>query len=243
MIDAPDDIMLKANCRGRFTADDFQFVVNVLSKSRADAVPLAKLLADESTRDCVLDHDLVYKALLDDTSFLRVSPDFYFYVLTRRVLTQSGIDDRSLTDYIAAVLVEFGRRAVAQNDQRTAPLFAHPYISDLLMIMAKAGPWERLMIRAHVGDYSLFISGIFADRVRAQCELRGGPGIKFYEEVGGGSYLAAGTDRLADETEHRAVYRRLGGAFREVRRALNHLSADILHLHGGNHLLPHPGAA
>ncbi|NJL19203.1 MAG: hypothetical protein HC901_02630 [Bdellovibrionaceae bacterium] len=43
-------------------------------------------------------------------------------------------------------------------------------------------------------------------------------------------YLEAAESRLVDETDHRAVFDRLGHEFRTVRRALNHLSNNVLHL-------------
>ncbi|MDX6767362.1 MAG: hypothetical protein SFU85_11295 [Candidatus Methylacidiphilales bacterium] len=230
--------MLKANCRGQFTADDFQFVVRTLSRSRKDAVPLADLLADEDTRDCVVDHDLVYRELLDECHCLKVSPAFYFYVLVRQASRRAGIDDREMADYISAVLVEFGRKAVSARDGEVNSLFAYPYISDMLLMLKDAGPWERLMISSHIADYSLFVSGVFADRVRAQNRLRGGPDLRFYEEMGQSHYRAASNERLVEETEHKRVFRQLGERFHQVRRVLNELAENVLHLSGGHSLLP-----
>ncbi|NJL19204.1 MAG: hypothetical protein HC901_02635 [Bdellovibrionaceae bacterium] len=169
--------MLKANCRAQFTADDFEFVVRTLSRSPQDAVPLVDLLSDEDTRDEVMDHDALYRELLDNHNCLKVSPAFYFYVLVRRVLMWAGINDRHMADYLSAVLVEFGRHSAHHDGPQSTPLFAYPYLSDLLILVQNAGPWERLMIRAHMGDTALFIGGIFADRVRAQCRTarRTGP--------------------------------------------------------------------
>jgi hypothetical protein len=234
--------MLKADSRAQFTADDFQFVVRTLSRSKTDAVPLSDLLADEDTRDCVLDHELIYRELLENGQCLKVSPSFYFYVLLRRAFMRAGIDNRELTDYTAAVLVEFGRKAVSAKGGEATTLFAYPYISDLLIMMKDAGPWERLMIRAHVADYALFISGIFADRVRAQNRLRGGPDLRFYEEIGQSNYEAASKERLVDETEHKLVFRRLGSQFHDVRRLLNHVADNVLHLSPHPPMLP-PHAA
>jgi hypothetical protein len=230
--------MLKADCRAQFTADDFQFVVRTLSRSRKDSVPLAELLSDDDTRNCVLDHELIYKEIMDAGGCLKVSPSFYFYVLLRHAFIRAGIDNRELADYTAAVLVEFGRKAVAETPGSSHTVFAYPYISDLLIMLKEAGPWERLMIRAHVADYSLFISGLFADRVRAQNRRRGGPDLHFYEEIGQSNYEAASKERLVDETEHKQVFRSLGERFHDVRRLLNHVSENVLHLSTHPYLLP-----
>jgi len=101
--------VIQANCRAQFTADDFSFVVRTLARSERDAVSLVSLLSDEAERDAILDHELVYRSLIDDGGCLRVSAAFYFYVLTRRVLRQVGLEERALTDYVAAVLLAFSR--------------------------------------------------------------------------------------------------------------------------------------
>ena len=56
--------MIQANCRDRFTAEDFDFVVKTLSKSPGDSVGLQELLTDAEVRDTVLDHELLVDAIL-----------------------------------------------------------------------------------------------------------------------------------------------------------------------------------
>ena len=105
------DPMIRANCRDRFTAEDFSFIVATLGKSRADSVSLTALLSDQDTRDSILDHELLFQAILSATANLSISPQLYFYVLTRHVLKESGLPDRRLCDYIASLLETFSRTA------------------------------------------------------------------------------------------------------------------------------------
>ena len=100
--------MIQANCRAQFTADDFSFVVRVLAKSQRDAVSLVSLLSDEAERDAILDHDMIYDSVVDSSGCLQVSAAFYFYILTRRVLRRASLDERALTEYVAAVLAFTG---------------------------------------------------------------------------------------------------------------------------------------
>ena len=58
----------------RLTADDFTFIVKVLSRSETDHVSLVKLLVDEDTRDAILDHELLAKAILESPQRLPISP-------------------------------------------------------------------------------------------------------------------------------------------------------------------------
>ena len=110
--------MIRANCRDRFTAEDFTFIVKTLGKSRADAVSLTALLSDQDTRDSILDHDLLFQAILSETAHLSISPQLYFYVLTRHVLKESGLPDRCLCDYIASLLETFSRTARLKSPVR-----------------------------------------------------------------------------------------------------------------------------
>ncbi len=110
--------MIRANCRDRFTAEDFLFIVKILGKSRADAVSLTALLSDQDTRDSILDHDLLFQAILSETAHLSISPQLYFYVLTRHVLKEPGLPDRCLCDYIASLLETFSRTARLKSPWR-----------------------------------------------------------------------------------------------------------------------------
>src|ERR1700737_4821763 len=101
--------MVRANCRARFTAADFDFVVRTLARSQSDHVSLVDLLSDSDTRDSVLDHPRLVDAILSHAGHLQISSQFYFYVLARHVLQQAGITDRKLCDYIASVLETFSR--------------------------------------------------------------------------------------------------------------------------------------
>ena len=75
--------MIQANCRARFTAADFDFVVRTLARSQSESVSLVDLLADSETRDSVIDSPRLVEAILCNDSQLRISSQFYFYVLAR----------------------------------------------------------------------------------------------------------------------------------------------------------------
>src|SRR5437879_12241820 len=101
--------MIRANCRARFTAADFDFIVRTLARSRGDSVSLVDLLSDSETRDSILDHPRLVDAILCNAGHLHISSQFYFYVLARHVLQQAGIVDRKLCDYIDSLLESFSR--------------------------------------------------------------------------------------------------------------------------------------
>lgn len=223
--------MITANCRDRFTAEDFSFVVETLARSEKDSVSLVKLLTDADTRDEVLDHPQLLKMVLENGGPLRISPHLYFYILTRHVLKETGIESRSLTDYVAALLETFSDRARMRSpaDGSTNPV---QYLSDMLVALKQASPTQSFLIRAHVGNYSLFISGIFRESVETRAQ-RGAPDLSFYEDMGRSNYRAAAGHHVARSASLADIYDELSERFRDVRKALNHLSDSLLHFSEG----------
>jgi hypothetical protein len=107
------------------------------------------------------------------------------------------------------------------------------YVSDMLVALKQASPTQTFLIRAHIGNYSLFISGIFRESVESRAQ-RGAPDLSFYEDMGRSSYRAAASHQVARSASLSQVLEQLADAFRQVRSALNHLSDTLLHLDSSN---------
>lgn len=224
--------MITANCRDRFTAEDFDFVVKTLGKSPRDSVSLQSLLTDSDTRDAILDHENLLEAILSGVSRLSISPQLYFYILTRHVLKKTGINDRTLTDYIASLLECFSRtaRMASPTDESGQPI---QYLSDMLLALRNASPSQAFLIRAHVGNYALFITGIFHENVQRRMQ-RGAPDFSFYEGLGRSNFKSAANHEVARTCKLSDTYDALAERFREIRLALNGLSDRLLHLDTGH---------
>ncbi|MGI8481917.1 MAG: hypothetical protein ACR2MF_07640 [Chthoniobacterales bacterium] len=227
--------MIRANCRERFTAADFDFVVRTLARSPVDHVSLVELLSDAETRDSVLDHPRLVDAILSDTRHLYISSQFYFYVLARHVLRQAGIADRKLCDYVASLLETFSRMNGMQSPHAAEKL-ERQYVSDMLIALTRATPEQAFLLRAHVGNYSLFISGIFHENTQRR-SLRGAPDIEFYERIGRTNYQLLASHATARRCELSDVYEGLSERFHEVRLALNQLSDQLLNFDEPNSYL------
>lgn len=219
--------MIQANCRARFTAEDFSFIVKALSRSRSDSVTLAELLTDLEIRDSVLDHRLLFDAVLSQPSNLRISPQLYFYILIRHVLKETGISDRKLADYIASLLETFSRTAGLRSPVAGEANF--DYVSDLMLALRDASPVQTFLLRAHVGNYSLFLSGIFHENVQRRSQ-RGAPNFGFYEDIGRMNYKVVSHHAVARSCELTGIYEALAEQFHEIRLALNRLSDGLLSL-------------
>src|ERR1700737_3562538 len=220
--------MIRANCRARFTAADFDFVVRTLARSKTDHVSLVDLLSDVETRDSILDHPRLVDAILSNAGYLRISSQFYFYVLARHVLQQAGVVDRKLCDYVGSLLEAFSRANRLQPPDKIEN-HSREYISDMLIGLSRATPEQAFLLRAHVGNYSLFISGIFHENTQRR-SLRGGPDLKFYEEVGRTNYHLVAEHATARQCELDDVFGEISDRLPVWRVALNQLSDQLINL-------------
>ena len=99
----------------------------------------------------------------------------------------------------------------------------------MLIALRTASSAQSFLIRAHVGNYSLFITGIFHENTQHR-SLRGAPNLAFYEQVGRRSYHLLSSHATARRCELNDVYAELADRFHDVRVALNELSDRLLHL-------------
>ena len=221
--------VIQPNCRVQFTAEDIDFIVSILGSKAGDAQCLVKLLADEETRDVILDDDALYQAFLEHRGCLRVSSHFYFYVLVRHVLRRAGIHDRAVADYVAEVLCEFSRtertRCLAAGGQASVE-----YLFEMIAALDRADERDRFCIRAHIGNHSLFLTGLFPDRVRFRAENRGFPNLRYYEALGEMNFRVASDHRLADRYSLGPIFSTLAERFQDARLALNDVSQRLFSL-------------
>lgn len=221
--------MIQPNCRMQFTAADIDFILSALDSKTDQRECLVQLLADEETRDLILDDELLHRALLERHGYISVSSHLYFYVLVRQVLKRAGVLDRSVADYVAEILAEFSRtertRCVVPGEQ--VPM---DYFFEMLAALQRADERTSFFIRAHIGNHSLFFSGVFYDRVRYRNETRGFPDVDYYEQLGRSSFRMASDHRLAKRYDLAPIFNVLADQFRETRLALNDLSERVLTL-------------
>ena len=227
--------MIQPNCRVQFAAEDIDFILSVLGAKIETAECLTKLLADEESRDLILDDEALFHALLERRGCLRVSTRFYFYILIRHVFRRSDIQERAVADYVAEVLAEFARteRARCVVPGQTNPL---DYLFEMLTALRTADDRTSFFIRVHIGNHSLFLSGVFPERIRFRAEMRGFPDLKYYEGLGRTHFRMASDHRLAQKYEVAKIYNTLAERFQATRLALNDI-ADRLFSIGENYSL------
>jgi hypothetical protein len=227
-------MMIRPNCRAQFAAEDIDFILSVLGRKIGTAECLVKLLADEDSRDLILDDEALLHALLERHGFVRVSSRFYFYILVRQVLRRSGIQDRAVADYVAEVLAEFSR---AERARCVVPGQATPldYFFEMLAALQTADDRTSFLIRVHIGNHSLFLSGVFPARIRFRAETRGSPGLKYYEGLGRSQYRAASDHQLARRYDVAGIFNTLAERFETTRLALNDITDRYFSIGDANH--------
>jgi len=232
--------LIQANCRVQFTVEDIEFILATLGQKISTAETLVKLLADEESRDLILDDESLLRTVLEHRQCLRISTHFYFYILVRQVFRRSGIRERPLADYVASVLADF-----SQAERMRAPIHGQPmdYFVDMLAALQTADDTTRFYMRAHIGNHSLFLSGVFPDRIRFRAERKGCPDLTYYEGLGRANYRVASDHRLARKYDLDGIFNLLAERFQETRLALNELRENLVSLGDpdySNLLLPPP---
>ncbi len=221
--------MILANVRGRLRGPDFRLVV--LALARGDAARRARFerLLLEQGPDLLLDEPGLLDALLAVRTLAVPSAPLFAYVAVRHTLRVAGVDDRTLADYLAALLLEFGDHdrhcRLRQTDDAT-----YHYLVDMVTDLAAHGDaGERgFLLRVHVGNYSLWLAGLFPDYVAARRSRKGGPDLPYYDELGREGYRLAAAHRLAEHLGVATIYRTAAERFPTLRVAFNRLSDRVL---------------
>ncbi len=104
------------------------------------------------------------------------------------------------------------------------------YLTDMLTAVAALSGEAAFVTRAHVGNYTLFMAGIFPDHLRYREWVRGSPGIAYYEDVGSTSYCLAADHRQARHEGLDEVLRTIGESFTCVREGLNEVADRLMHV-------------
>jgi hypothetical protein len=221
--------VIQPNCRMQFTAEDVEFILGVLAPQSGAAECLVKLLADETARDLILDDESLFRALLEQRRCLRVSTHFYFYVLVRHVFKRSGIENREVADYVAEVLANYSR---IENTRCVLGAKPQPldYFFEMVAALEQADDHTGFFIRTHIGNHSLFLSGIFPGRIRYRAEHKGAPNLKYYEELGRANFRVASDHRLAHKYDLASIFGTLSERFHATRLALNDLTDRLFSL-------------
>lgn len=220
--------MLLGNVRGSLTRDDAQLALQLIGRASRTALEEAENALRERGMDALLDDPRLLEALLDAPSRLgmRVSWPLFCYVIVRQALIRAGEGDRALADYVAAIVLHFGERGRAtridQHDDQE-----YDTLAALLDDVDDHDGRRSFFVRQHLGNYALWLSGLFPDRIEQRRWRRGGPDLEYYEEMGKRGFQLAADHRLAHEHGVDALFREAAARFAVLRIALNQMSDSV----------------
>ena len=219
--------MIQATVRRHLTRDDAQLVARLIARDAGTPLEeIERKLADEGI-DAVLDDPRLPTAMLRAGQGMWTSLPLFSYVMVRHALRRLGEDDRRLADYVAAVLMHFGMR---DNAHRVSAADDQVYDSLTALLADVDDPDGRrsFLVRTHLGNYALWLSGLFPDYIEHRKWRRGGPDLDYYEEMGRRGYQLAAGHRLADEHGIATLFTTAAERFGLLRAALNDVSDSLL---------------
>jgi hypothetical protein len=218
--------MILAYTRHRLTRDDAQLAARLLATEIGeDARVLESRLADEGI-DAILDDPRLPGALLRQPRGAHASLALFTYVMVRQALRRAGEDDRGIADYVSAIVLNFGLRDRAHrialtDDER------YDAIVELCQDLDDPDARRRFLVQTHLGNYALWLSGIFPDFIEQRRWKRGGPDLEYYEEMGRRGFELAADHRLAEANGMAELYSNVAEHFGTLRAALNSVSDTL----------------
>ncbi len=214
--------MIVPNVRASFGRADAAFVIWLLSRgAEAERDRLEERLREEGF-DALLDDPRTLNAVLAGPSFSTASLELTFYVLVRQALLESGIRDRILADYLTSLVVAFSRTGRSFRPAEEPGEFY--YLTDLVAAGDAATGARAHALRVHLGEFALWLSGLFPDHITARVRRRGAPGLDYYEQLGATGYRMAARMAGAQDTGLQDVYRLCADGFPALRCTLNRIA-------------------
>jgi len=210
---------------------DLLFLFEHFPTPGVDAVKAAQMALERpNTIDSLLESDYVYEALHDQqVMWLEVSPRLFFNVLLRRSLPgRRNAVERHTLHYLANLLGLFARTErlyqVQAGDEQ-----AFKYIVDLVQEAAQAGPERSFMVHSHIGNYALFLAGMFRPHLEHRHRHRRRPvSVEYYCKMGRSYYFTASRHWLAGKFGLSGVFGELSGRFDYYRDGIERMQAEYL---------------
>jgi len=222
--------MIQATVRHRLSRDDAQLIARLIARDSGQPVDEIEQAISDQGIDAVLDDPRLPAALMRAGQGACASLPLFLYVMVRHALRRVGEEDRRMADYVAAMLMHFGMR---DNAHRISAADDQVYDSLAALLADVDDPDGRrsFLVRTHLGNYSLWLSGLFPDYIEHRHWRRGGPDLDYYEEMGRRGFSLAADHRLAAQHGLTALFEAAAARFPILRQALNNISDALLFPH------------
>ncbi len=219
-------MMIIANLQERLSPRDVELVVQVLSRGDQSRRRELERVAEEQGIDELLDDPTLLDLLRDVSGIDVPSPALFICVAVRNTLRLVGIEDRRLSNYVGALLSAFGARErayqIAGHDDQV-----YRYVADIVADIEAESGRRRFLLQAHLGNFSLWLTGVFPDHITARVHRRGAPNMRYFEEMGTMGFKLASEHRLARDFDMVDIYSQAAESFARLRVGLNKLSDEL----------------
>ena len=190
---------------------------------------MAKLWEDPDALREMLDLKEVLRGILDSPSALRVSPDFYFYVIVRHAFKQANISDPDVADYVAGVLSK--RIGVHAGDPLQDIACGYTHASDFLAIISSAHGKMKFHLQVAAGNQFMVLTGLFPSFIAKRNQRCGAPDLSFYESFAKRAFQGAADSPHARSSRiPRHLLGTLAEAMPDARRSLNRVAEEFVFL-------------
>jgi len=179
-------------------------------------------------RSEMLDLKEVLRGMLDSPSALRVSPDFYFYVLVRHAFMQADISNPDIADYVAGVLAK--RIGVHANDPLQDVARGYTHVSDFLAVISPAHGRMKFHLQVAAGNQFMVLTGLFPSFISKRNERCGAPDLAFYESFARRAFKGAADSPHANGRIPRQLLGDLAEVLPQARRSLNRIAEEFVFL-------------
>ena len=219
--------MILANTRLQMTRDDAQLATRLIARVSGDPVDtIERRIADEGL-DAVLDDPRLARALINFPAGAHASLPLFAYALIRHALRDVGEDDRGIADYVTSIVVHFGLSGRA-NRIGMADDETYSTLVDLVVDVNDPDANRSFLVRTHLGNYALWLSGMFPDHIEQRRWRRGGPDLDSFEELGRQGFRLAADHQLSEFYGLTSLYATAAERFGLLRTALNSVSDSLL---------------
>lgn len=208
----------------------------------------------------MIDSDRVFGKVMDARNeILRISPYFLFSLLLRKAIREKRedpefvektldllnekeplipwnkkrlmdlFDDEHMFDYIANMLDQFTRSSslykINENDTVT-----HHYIVDMISDSLHSDNTEKFNIYCHIGDYTLFLTGMIPEYVEYRFEYKRRPVDKNYYVMFGKTYYSLASENSnARKASLSNTLAHLSDGFEVVMQLLSFMNSEYLY--------------
>jgi hypothetical protein len=199
--------MIQPNIKARLTAKDLRVVANVVYDVDVNAINLKMF-------EKGLDSQKLYEYVIGTDTQYNLTPVLVFYVLCRHFLLQNTIDDIEIAEYLGALLLEFVEKkrvfSIAKYDDEI-----YTYLYDLYADMERTEGNRKFLCATHLGDYGLWMSGLFPDHIT---------NIEYCDNMALIGYKVASIMPQAQTTGIFQYLDKVVNSYRSVRQSLTDLS-------------------